>query len=295
MAKRSERVELDRSGERRRGRAWLIPLALIVLALLAGAGWLFRPRIARLLEPAATLPPPPPTAAPGSSASGSDAGGSGGDSGVLYATDFEGEARGDWETFDDGKLSASIRDGMLVFGVNSVVDDGGWSGLNYTFDDFVLDVDATKLDGPDDNGIIVVFRLTDTGNYNRFDISSDGYYTLSVARDGLRTVISDWAASEAIQQGNATNHLTLTAVGDTFSFAVNGQPLRLCISDEEGVQPIPMPDECLGGTYVEAWTNGDLPRGKIGLGAQGIVGFDGEQTTNAVAVIGFDDVVISEP
>ena len=68
----------------------------------------------------------------------------------------------------------------------------------------MLDVDATKLDGPDDNGIIVVFRLTDTDNYNRFDISSDGYYTLSIARDGVRLVISDWAASDAILHDSTT-------------------------------------------------------------------------------------------
>lgn len=296
MAKQNERIALDRGGERqRRLKWWMVPAVLLVLGVLIGGGWLFRPRIERLFEAEATLPPPPPTRTP------SAAGESGGEEaapasdGTLYAVDFDTPPYDEWETGSDGVLTAEMRDGMLVYAVHAVVDEGGWSGLNFTFEDFVLDVDATKLAGPDDNGIIVVFRLTDEENYNRFDISSDGYYALSIVRDGLPRAISDWAASDAIQQGEATNHLTVTAIGETFSFAVNGQTLRLCVSDDPDSRPVPMPDECLGGEYVDAWTNGDLARGKIGLGAQGFVGFDGEESTLAEATIGFDNVVIGEP
>jgi hypothetical protein len=280
--------------ERRRARWWVIPLIVIALALVLAFLWVFRFRIQRAFEPAPTLPPPPPTAAEAGESAGSEGGGEVG--GVFYQTTFDDPAVGeDWELFDDGIVAARIEDGRLVVEVDAITDQGTWSGLNYTFEDFVLDVDAVKLGGPDNNGIIVIFRLVDNENYNRFDISSDGYYRLIAVRDGVQRVVSgDWAFSPAILTGDATNHLRVEAAGDTFRFAVNGEPLRLCVSEDENTQPIPMEDECLGGEYVMEWTNGDLIRGKIGLGAQGFTGFDGEQATPAEAIIGFDNLVITD-
>lgn len=280
----------SKRGGRRRFRWWIAPLVVIIVAAGAIALWLFRPRIERAFERPATLPPPPPTAA-------GDSGGAQ-PGGTLYAANFDDEAQAaDWSLFDDGIIAARISEGMLVVDVNALENKGAWSGLNYTFEDFVLDVDATKLGGPDDNGIVIVFRLTDQGNYNRFDISSDGYYTLTMVRDGLSRTVSDYNLSDAILRGEATNHIRVRAVGDTFRFAVNGQPLALCVNDDPAVQPLwdPATGECLGGEIVEEWRNGDLPRGRIGLGAQGFTGFDGEMDTPALATIGFDNVIISAP
>lgn len=272
--------------KRQHVRWWVIPLVVIALALAMAFLWVFRFRIRRAFEPAPTLPPPPPVAAEAGEAAGA----------VLYQTAFDDPAQGeDWELFDDGIVAARIEEGRLVVEVDALTDQGTWSGLNYTFGDFALDVDAAKLAGPDNNGIIVLFRLVDNENYNRFDISSDGYYRLIAVRDGAQRVVSgDWAASPAILTGEATNHLRVEAAGDAFRFAVNGEPLRLCVSEDENTQPIPMEDECLGGEYVMQWTNGDLMQGKIGLGAQGFTGFDGEQITPAQATIGFDSLVIAE-
>ncbi len=310
MNRKSTRpVALRREGERRRRFPfWIIPVLLIVALSLSGGYWLFRPRIERALERPATLPPPPPTltpsagddqtpgrlAEPGRTADPGQAA----PPGLIYQTDFENEAQfADWEQYDDGIISAQIVDGQLVVDVDALSDTPAWSGLNYTFDDFVLEVDATKLAGPDDNGILIIFRLTDSLNYNRFDISSDGYYTVSMVRGGVPRVVSDWNTSPAINTGDATNHITLNASGEMFSFAVNGETLKLCVSYEEGVQPLwnPATGECLGGNITDVWRNTDLPRGRVGLGAQGFTGFDGENTTPAQATIGFDNLVITRP
>lgn len=260
---------------------------MIVLVGVALA-WLFRPRLERLLERPPTLPPPPPTLAEGSV--------QGGD--VLYAADFDDPAQAaDWELYNDGIIAAQIAEGMLVVSVNALEDKGAWSGLNYTFEDFVLEVDARKLAGPDNNGIVVIFRLTDAANYNRFEISSDGYYRLSMVRNGVSRIVSDYNYATAILAGEATNHITLRAEGDTFRFAVNGQPLALCVSDDPNVQPLwdIASGACLGGAVSEAWHNADLPRGRIGLGVQGFTAFDGENLTPAQATVGFDNVVITRP
>jgi len=270
---------------RRRFPGWLIVVLVLVILLAVGALWLFGPRIRAALAPEATLPPQVSDNTPG---------------GVLYETTFDTlESFADWEVFNDGAIAAEPGSGQLVVSINALTDTGTWSGLNYTFDDFSLSVDATKLDGPDDNGITIVFRLTDTSNYNRFDISSDGFYSLSMVRGGQPAIVSDWTRSDAILTGAATNRITVTGVGDTFRFAVNGTPLPLCISTDPASQalwdPFASEPTCLGGNVVDAWPNADLPRGKLGLGAQGFSGFDGEAETPAVAMIGFDNLVITAP
>ncbi len=283
MAKKEpEVVALQRPEKPQRRRRWwlLIPLVL-VLAVIGGLLFLFQYRIAGMLEVAPTVPPTPPGAST---------------PGVLYYTDFgSSDIAADWDVFRDGFISSEIKDSQLIVDVNALVDTPAWSGLHYTFTDFVLDVDATKLAGPDDNAIMIVFRLTDADNHNRFDISSDGYYSLTKVRDGVPTLVSDWNGSPAIQIGNATNHIRLTAAGNSFRFEVNGTPMLLCTSSEAGVQPLwdpTNPEQCLGGLVSDTWQDADLPQGRIGLGAQGYVGVDDQ---GAMATIGFDNLVVRVP
>lgn len=276
------------AGRTGRRIAWVVA-ALIAVLFLGGLAWIFRLRIRRAFEPAPTLPPTLDTSQAGNEASVTD-------TDVLYATDFDDEAAlSDWELFDDGLIAAQPADGKLVVAVNAPSDEGAWSGLNYTLDDFVLEVDATKIDGPDHNGTMVIFRLTDQENYNRFDISSDGYYMLSEVRDGIPTVVSDWIASPAIATGEGTNHIRVEAAGDTFRFSVNGELLTLCVATEGDVQPIPFEGECRGGEFNTEWHNDDLPQGRIGLGAQGYAVYDVDSVEPAQVTVAFDNLTISAP
>ena len=267
------------------GRIVLFAVIAIVVVILVAVGVFLNWRAERTRPtPTPTLPPPPPTPVSQEAV----------ESGILYQTDFSAPDPL-WELFDDGIISASITDGRLVVGVQSGGDTGAWSGLNYTFEDFVLDVDATKLAGSDDNGIMVIFRLVDNANYYRFDISSDGFYALSEIQGGAHTVVSDYAMSSAIVQGDATNHIRVEAVGGTFRFFVNDTPLPLCVATDHASRPLwdhsAAEPTCVGGVVTEEWQDADFPRGKIGLGAQGFAGID----TIAEATIGFDNLVITAP
>ncbi len=295
--KRSDPIMLRREPERprRKRRWWIIP---VILAVLIGgaAAYVYRFKIRRAFEPAATLPPPPPTAAAGESAAGGS--GSPVPAGPLYETTFDGDQPPDeWEQFDDGIVSAAISDGRLLVEVNALVDTGTWSGLNYTFEDFDLEVDAQKVEGGDESAILILFRLLDESDYNRLDIYADGYYSLSAIRDGEFQVISDFNKSEAIITGDGVNRISVSARGDQFSFAVNGETLPLCVAVDEGTRPLwdIQTGLCLGGEITETWKNDDLPRGKIGLGVHAYVGFDGESSTAASATAAFDNLVIQEP
>jgi hypothetical protein len=202
--------------------------------------------------------------------------------------------------FDDGFISARLEEGRLVVAVDDFRDNGGYSTLGLSFSDFVLDLEATKLGGSDDNGIFVVFAQTDTRNYNRFDISSDGFYALSEVRDGIARTVSEFRISTAINRGDAANQLRVIGIGGTYQFLVNGQTLEFCISSNPALQPLwetPLDptSACLGGEIGDRWTRTDILAGKIGLGAQGFTGFDGENDTPAQAIIGFDNVRVLTP
>lgn len=280
----SERAERNNDRKMRRKGRGLIIATLIIVGAIALLIWLYGPRIMASLRGSATLPPE----------AASD------EAGVLYTTSFDAaEDFADWELFDDSVIAARSGAGELILSINAVSDTGAWSGLALTFSDFALTVDAKKLEGPDDNAIFIVFSMIDASNYNRFDISSDGFYALTAVRDGLPRVISDWHGSEAIQMGDTTNIIGIRAKEGSYTFTVNGQTLPLCVAPNADSQalwdPFAAEAACIGGEITDVWQNADLPQGKIGLGAQGYTGFDGENTTMAYTVIAFESVTITRP
>ena len=269
----------------------------MILAILIGVGaaYVFRFKIRRTFEPAATLPPPPPTQ---QAASDSTEDEEVLPAGPLYEASFDAnQPNEEWEQFDDGIIAATIADGQLIVSVDALIDTGTWAGLNYTFEDFDLEVDAQKIDGGNESAILILFRMTDENNYNRLDVYTDGYYSLSAVRDGEFRVISDFNLSDAIATGNAINQISVSAQRDQFSFAVNGESLPLCVAVDEETRPLwdITTGVCLGGAITDTWENSDLPRGKIGLGAHAYVGFDGESSTPAAVTVAFDNLVIQEP
>lgn len=204
--------------------------------------------------------------------------------GVLYQDDFERE-NANWDVYDDGIVSYRFDQGRLVVTVNDL-NASAWSSLHFTLDDCTLEVEATKLGGPDDNGFGVLFRYRDPDNHYRFDISSDGYYSLSKKVGGTFEVVSAWNAHPAILTGGQTNRLRVVAQGNTFSFAVNDTPLSLCVGPGAIWDP-QSPGTCLGGQVLQTWTDGNFSSGQVALG---VTAFQ-----ELGPSIGFDNLVIREP
>jgi hypothetical protein len=227
-----------------------------------------------LPQPQQPEPPPPPTISALQAQPG-----------LLYGTTFD-EPSEDWETFDDGIIAARFEDGQLILSVNDT-NAATWSALAFTFEDFVLDVDAAKLAGPDDNGFGVLFRFQDADNFYRFDISSDGFYALTKVKKGEFSAVSEWAASDAIQTGAATNHIRVVAQGDTFRFEINSQPVRLCVGEGALWDTSVTPPACLGGDLLDAYQDRDFKKGQVAVGVQAF----GEMGP----VVGFDNLSVSTP
>ena len=92
--------------------------------------------------------------------------------------------------------------------------------------DFILEVDATQVSGPDDNSYGVIFRYgINASEFYAFLISGDGFYVFTV--DGAEReeaeLLVDWTQSSVIKQGAQTNHIKVVAVGGNMKYYVNDQ------------------------------------------------------------------------
>ncbi|MDT8899023.1 hypothetical protein QYE77_12180 [Thermanaerothrix sp. 4228-RoL] len=108
-----------------------------------------------------------------------------------------------------------------------------WANPGRNFKDVQIEVDATKVAGPDDNDFGVLCRYVDTQNFYFFLISSDGYFGIGKKVNGETQVIGaeNLESHTAIRQGTTTNHIRADCVGNTLSLHVNGTLLRT-VNDE---------------------------------------------------------------
>jgi hypothetical protein len=179
---------------------------------------------------------------------------------LPYAADFS--DAGGWKTASDEAIQIGVQDGALQFTIDQL-DTIAWSTpQDRRFGDFVLDVDATQVDGPDDNTYGVIFRYQDDRNFYRLDISGDGYFAVFKRKDGAWSTVQDYVETPAVKQGNATNHLQVIAQGSQFTFNVNGKT-------------------------VKTFGDGDFPHGNIGLTA-------GTLFDNGGVRVAFDNLKVSE-
>jgi hypothetical protein len=100
----------------------------------------------------------------------------------------------------------------------------GWSICDKDVRNFILEVDATPIEGPSNKAYAygVVFRQDlDSEGFYAFLISGDGYYSFSGIYPNDFFSLLSWASIREINQGKETNHLKVVAMGDQFDLYVN--------------------------------------------------------------------------
>jgi hypothetical protein len=145
------------------------------------------------------------------------------ESNVLFQDDFSDTGSG-WDRVGDGDVTTDYADGSYNIVVNTTQYDA-WANPYQSFpSDVIVEVDATKNGGPDDNDFGVICRYTDVDNFYYFHISSDGLAAIGKVTDGEQSKIpgGDWDAFDAINTGSATNHIRADCVGNTLTLYVNG-------------------------------------------------------------------------
>lgn len=144
---------------------------------------------------------------------------------LLYSEDFSSSKSG-WTYASDESFKKSFKNG--VYHLTIVPADywnwvSGPSRLNFT--DFILEVEATKEAGPDDNVFGLIVRMVDADNYYTFLLSSDGYYQIAKKENNSWTYVSEWVKSSDIKTGNSTNLIKITGMGDKLALYANDAKL----------------------------------------------------------------------
>jgi len=164
----------------------------------------------------------PPTAVPVAPSGGGFVAGSRG--ALLYSDDFADTGTG-WDVFSASEQSVGYSDGRYVIAVY-ITDWMTWGNAYEWFDDgIVVEVDATKIGGPDDNGFGIVFGYQDVDNFYRYEIASDGYYRLGKYVNNEWIEVIPWVETDLVNLGAATNTIAVEMGGGTISLYANGSLL----------------------------------------------------------------------
>mgnify|MGYP001089924900 CR=1 FL=1 len=146
-------------------------------------------------------------------------------SNIIFQDDFSDPDSG-WEVgkYDEG--SVGYKNGAYVV-ISYSNGDTMWGVANRSFDDIVIEVDATQVAaGPEsDNDYGVICREQGDGNGYYLLLSGDGYYAIIKAQDNEFYYLVDWTETEAIHKGNATNHIRAVCNGTSLELSVNGEYL----------------------------------------------------------------------
>ena len=151
---------------------------------------------------------------------------------ILFADDFSNTISG-WKTFKNDKAVVEYAQGGLRLWVNQLNYEY-WSTPGKKFNNIVVSVDASKIDGPDNNHYGLLCRYQNEKNYYAFLISSDGYYGIARVVGGVPVLLGHdrMVNSEVIQQGSSKNQIQATCRGNELSLLVNNQAL-LTVKDDQ--------------------------------------------------------------
>jgi hypothetical protein len=203
---------------------------------------------------------------------------------LLYLTTFD-AYNDDWQQLE-GRLAYQVvgaeHNPAMQIAID-VANSGTFTIMEFReFSDFDLIVNATQVAGPDDNGYGVIFRHQDNQNYYVLMISGDGYYQVLRRLEGVDEVLSDWAPTPVIQQGQATNAVRVVAQGDTFTFFINDEQVPLCPTLWH-----PVSGDCVDAEPTMQLVDDSFSQGRIGLAARS---FD-----DSGVVISFDNLLVCGP
>lgn len=146
-------------------------------------------------------------------------------SGVLLADSFDNNNNG-WDVFEEGGNSAQIGNGQMVM---KVADADSvfrvWPQLALANVDMTFD--AVIQEGtPSNISYGAACRFSNKDNLYSFEISGDGYYSVSKKVAGTWETIVDWTTSSVLKTGaGETNRIRIVCSDSRLEFYANDQLL----------------------------------------------------------------------
>jgi len=145
---------------------------------------------------------------------------------ILFKDDFSDPSSG-WADIDDAdSVTGYSNDSYRI--MVKLTDWYFWSTPGKNFSDVIIEVDATKIGGPDENEFGVICRYKDDNNFYILSIGSDGYYGVSKFLEGEWFLVGmDQLLynDNVINTGNTINHLKVTCKDENLTLEVNGEIL----------------------------------------------------------------------
>jgi serine/threonine protein kinase len=144
---------------------------------------------------------------------------------ILFQDDFSDPASG-WESYRQVDGVRDYESGAYRILVD-VPHNSFLSHPGLNFSDAIIEVEATKVGGPDDNYFGVVCRYLDDSNFYFMAISSDGYYAIGKAVNGDVSLIGQEGMiyDQGIHRGETTNILRAECVSSRLTLYANGKKL----------------------------------------------------------------------
>ena len=152
---------------------------------------------------------------------------------ILFQDDFSDES-GNWYTYiDDNGLTDYENEGFRI----KIYEPNAyhWTNPAKNFSDTRIEVEGTKLAGPEENDFGIICRYQDENNFYFFTISSDGYYGIAKIVGGTEYLIGmeELGFDEAIiKSGESTNLIRADCNGSSLALYANGKLLAE-VSDSE--------------------------------------------------------------
>jgi len=150
---------------------------------------------------------------------------------VLFQDDFSDPSSG-WDRAEIEGSIANYLDEQYHILVNES-HMNVWTNPGLDFGDVAIEVEATKIGGPDDSDYGIICRYHDISNFYYVVIDSSGYYAIAKMVDREPKIIGfdEFEFSNAIKQGNATNTVRFDCVGSEFKLSINGEEVHAVEDD----------------------------------------------------------------
>ena len=142
---------------------------------------------------------------------------------VLFQDDFSRPSSG-WDRYEDEMYKSDYEDEMYIIKIQQQNTEA-WALPGLSFEDVIINVESSKVAGPDDNVYGVICRYQDAENFTFFLISSDGYTGIGAYVNGQKELLSHSTLlpSDAVETDGGSNYLRAECVGEQLRLMVNGQ------------------------------------------------------------------------
>lgn len=147
----------------------------------------------------------------------------GGQSGnVLFRDDFSNPASG-WPVESSGNIRDYAGGGYRIYVSETWSDVIATPGRSLPAD-VIIDVDAARNSGTDNNDFGVLCRVQNPDNFYFFQISSDGYAVIGkFVNNEMQYISSDGMEKVDGIHASAVNHIRAECIGNSFKLYANGR------------------------------------------------------------------------